>query len=823
MLDSLRIASRELRRARLSSVAAVTSIALGIAATTAVLSVADAVLWRPLPYAQPNRLVVANVELRTRRTRELPLSGPDFLELRAGTRATLEDCAAVVTTRTLLAEADGTFAQIRLAIASPNILRVLRKSIALGRDFTDADGAPLAAQSAAAVPALQRQSSVAILSHEYWIRRYGGNSNVLGQRVSTANGTGALVVGVLAPGAELILPPRLAVERLPDVWVSARITSDASQRAVFTYRVIARLKEGITVDQARVNVEAVASALRRAFPVWQSGDFHISLEPLTSYVVAQIAPGLRVLIGAAVCLLLIACANVASLLVVRWSYQQRDFALRSSLGANRLRLVRHLLVYAFLIVVVGTIVGAGGGWIGVRLLMSIAPSDLPRIDAVAFNAATLGYTLVLGVAAAALVGLLPALRASRINVATLLRGGPAASMLRVGRVVHAIVVAEIATSFVLLLGAGLMLRSFVAMQRIDPGFSTQGILTFQVIGTRPTAAEQRQARTADIYNRLAAIPGVNGVTAASGLPLADPFYPVRWGRDDALVDESKFQSADYQIVLPGYFETFTSSVLAGRAFSAVDNDPQRAVALIDETLARKAFGSERAAVGRRILVRIRTPTPEWVEVIGIVRHHRTSSLSDIGREQIYLTDGFLGHGAITRWAVRTTADPAGYTGAVRAAVAAVSRQLVVEDVQPMDAWLQRSKATTRFAFTLITVLACSALVLTLVGIYGVLSTVVRRRTAEIGTRMACGAERRHILTLVVRQGLFLGAMGITLGLVGAAGLTRLMTTLLVGIEPTDEVTFVATIVVYAVMAVAACLIPAVRAANLDPVVALRCE
>jgi putative ABC transport system permease protein len=440
---------------------------------------------------------------------------------------------------------------------------------------------------------------------------------------------------------------------------------------------------------------------------------------------------------------------------------------------------------------------------------------------VAFEVDALGCSLILGLISAAVIGLLPAVRGQRNGLMSILRPEGRIPALQVSRVLRGVVIAEIALSFVLLIGSGLMLHSFAALQRLDPGFDARDVLVFQVIGNRAGNADQRQALVRNISSRLQAIPGVVSVTAASPFPLADPFYPIRWGQEDALADESKFQAADYQVVLPGYFETLQTRLVAGRPFASTDNVPERGVVIIDQLLARKAFVRAPDAVGRRILVRIRTPEPEWVEVIGVVAHQRAGSLTEEGREQIYFTDGFLGHGAVNRWAVRTSGSPVGYSGAVRAAIVDVSSQLAVEDVQSMDVLVQRSQARTRFAFMLITVLAGVAAVLAVVGVYGVLSTTVRYRTAEIGARIALGAGPRNIFALILRHGMLLTSVGLALGLLTAVVATRFMTTMLVGVDPVDTKTFTAIVLLYTLVAGAACLLPARRATKLDPRVALR--
>jgi putative ABC transport system permease protein len=384
-----------------------------------------------------------------------------------------------------------------------------------------------------------------------------------------------------------------------------------------------------------------------------------------------------------------------------------------------------------------------------------------------------------------------------------------------------VIVAQVALSFVLLIGSGLMFRSFLALQRINPGFDPHGVLTFLLMGGRPgRTATQRATLMRERQDRLLALPGVLGVTASSPFPLAGRFSPMRWGTEQALTDPSKFQAADFQFVLPGYFETLRTPILAGRAFSDADNSSERNVVVIDQLLAAKAF-PDRSAVGRRILIRTRTPEAEWVEVIGVVGHQRATSLAEPGREQIYFADGFQGHGVATRWAIRTVSDPTKYTDPVRAEIAKVDPSLVITEVQPMDALVEQAQAGTRFSLLLIGLFSSVALLLACVGLYGVLSTVVRQRTVEIGVRMALGAAPVSIFNLVVGHGLRLSAAGIAVGFVAALGLTRLMTSMLVGVRATDPATFLVMAVLFLTISMMASWLPASRAAALDPTAALR--
>jgi putative ABC transport system permease protein len=326
----------------------------------------------------------------------------------------------------------------------------------------------------------------------------------------------------------------------------------------------------------------------------------------------------------------------------------------------------------------------------------------------------------------------------------------------------------------------------------------------------------------EIQARLAALPGVQSVTASNPFPLAGGFSSIRWGTEEALADPTKFQAVEPQIVLPGYFETLRTPLIAGRTFTEADNVAGRNGVIVDQFLARKAFPNA-SAVGGRILIRPRTPEPEWVEVIGVVAHQRTTSLAEVGREQIYFTDAFMGHGAASRWAVRTTGDAAQIVGAVRGEIAQFSSQLLITEMQPMEALVERAKEKTRFALLLIGTLAAIAAVLAGVGLYGVMSTAVRQRTAEIGVRMAVGADPTQIFRLVIGQGLLLSAIGVASGLIAAFGLTRLMTSMLVNVRAIDPLTFAAMALLFFVIAALASWLPARRAARLDPTVALREE
>jgi len=386
-----------------------------------------------------------------------------------------------------------------------------------------------------------------------------------------------------------------------------------------------------------------------------------------------------------------------------------------------------------------------------------------------------------------------------------------------------VVTVEVALSFVLLVGSGLMFRSFLDLQRIDPGFDSRNLLTFVLNGNNgATTPAANTAFVRQVEDRLHAIPGVQSVTGSFPFPLAGGYSPIRWGKEEALSDPSKFQAADFQIVIPGYFETMRTPLLAGRTFTESDNTADRRLIIIDDSLARKAFPGE-SAVGKRILIRLKTPEPEWMEIIGIVGHVRQTSLAVPGREQLYFTDGYGGPGAVNSWALRVASDPASYASQARAAIKDVNPRMLITDLQPVDKLLSHAQAQTTFSLLLIGVFAVIAVVLAGVGLYGVLSTAVRQRTPEIGVRMALGAGRQNIFRLIVGQGLVLSAIGVFIGILAALMLTRLMTTMLVGVKPSDPLTFVTMMLLFLAMATASSWIPANRAAGVDPNKALREE
>ena len=619
---------------------------------------------------------------------------------------------------------------------------------------------------------------MAILSYEYFERRYSGNPAILGHSMTFTGRPGPIVVGVMQPGFGLYFPPSASQEAAPDLWIANRLSYDAANRKAFGLWPIGRLRDGVTLLRAQSAADVVAAEGRRTIPLDASMGYYLTLEPLQQHM-----------------------------------------------GASRWRLIQPLLTEAVLLAAMGTVAGMGLAWAGIQELRHLAPTNLPRLDAIGIDRSVLGFTVLAGVTAAAIFGLLPAWRASQPALMNVLRGSSRISGLASGATVRNVVVmAEVALSFVLLIGSGLMFRSFLDMERVDPGFDAHNLLTFQLVGPPlfQKKPEERAAYIRQIEESLRAIPGVQSVTASFPFPLTGDFSPIRWGTEEALQDNSKFQATDFQIVLPGYFETLRTPLLAGRTFTEDDNLPGRNRAIIDQALAQKAYPGQ-TAVGKRILIRIRTDEPEWVEIVGVVAHQHQDSLTEPGREQVYFTDAFMGSGGVRSWALRTGSDAATYENPVRAAIAGIDKKILITKMETAESVVHTAQAGTRFSLLLIALFAVVAGALAGVGLYGVLSTAVRQRTPEIGVRMAMGAERGDIVQLVVfqgLQGLRLSGIGILIGLVAAFVLGRVMTAMLVGVKATDPATFASMTVIFLGISVLASWLPARRAAGLDPKTAL---
>jgi predicted permease len=816
---------RTLRKNPAFAITALVTLALGIGATTAIFSVVNAVLLRPLPYKDPGQLVLISADLTKRNVRDFPLAPGDLRDMQLNMRQ-LSGITGFFSFRISLVNDDGTSDQIRAAFVTTNFFSVLGGSVAPGRDFTEADGIlqrpPVRAPGDTTTPP-PPPPNVAILGYEFWQRRFGGDPKIIGTLIPVGGGK-ALVAGIAPPRFELLVPPRFGIERTPDIFVAARPDYSAPRNGVL-FRAIGRMKPGVTFGAARAELQQMNNDFDARFPGRLTSGNEERMEPLHQELVGDVKSAVLALMGGVMFVLLIACANVANLILVRTSRRERELAVRAAMGGSRSRLIRQMLAEAMVLGVSGAALGLVLAEGGISLLLAMGPAHLPRVGDVTIDPQVLGFAVLVSMVAVVLFGVVPAIRASRPDLMFVLRSsGRNAGLGGGGALRSGVAIAEVTLAFVLLIGSGLMLRSFVAITHVDPGFDSNGVVEFtaQKFDRDPNA---RNAWIRLVQQRLSAMTGVTAVTAAATLPFDGDglaWTGARWGTEEAISNPDKYQQGDVYTVIPGYFAAIRTRLIEGRAFTDADNVPTATTIIIDRTLAQKAFPGQ-SAVGKRLSVRFRTPEAEFVTVIGVVDHAHNTSLSVPGREAYFVTDGEQGFGAVGRWVVRSNGDAARLMSAVRAEMKSIDATVPVTEMKPMDASLDIARAPTRFALILIGIFAGIAALLSAVGLYGVLSSIVRERTNEIGVRVALGAERGRIFRLVIGQGVRLSAIGITLGLASAFALTRAMRTLLVGVSPTDPLTFVAISAVFFAIAMVACWLPARRAAGLDPITALRDE
>jgi predicted permease len=822
----LALGARTLRKNPAFAITAIVTLALGIGASTAIFSVVNAVLLRPLPYGDADRLTLITQDLRARNVVDFPVGPGDVPDIRNGTTV-FDGIAALQTTRNFpYTDKDGKAALITAAFATPNIFKLLEVPVVYGRDFTDDDGVPNpivqippGAQPTPQTPPPPRLPTIGIISYDFWQRAFGGDPSIVGKTITL--GGPVQVVGVASPRAELIFPVSMQVERHPDVWTALRVNFEQGSRINVAYRLIGRLKPNASLTTARAEIARVTADLQARFPTDKTAGVAYRVEPMKEYVVAGVRTSILSLMGAVILVLLISCANVANLLLVRASQRERELAVRAAMGGSPFAIVRQLLAECLVLATLAALLGVGLAKLGIVLLLQLAPANLPRLADVSLDPVVLGFTVLASVAAVLIFGLVPALRASRPDLAQVLRAtGRTPALSGAARLRNAVIVAEVALSFVLLIGSGLMVRSFIALMRTEPGFEANGVLTFGLSNLRFNSRDEARAVFSQIHDKLAAIPGVSAVTTANAIPFDGNDPSGRWGTQDAMNDPTRFRQGGTMIVPPSYFDAMRVKVLAGRIFTQAENDdPNTKLVVLDDESAKLAFGQQ-SPIGKTIYARIRTDVPEAYTVIGVVRHHRHLTLYGDEKELLFFPAGPFGGG---RWLVRTASDPTALGQAVRKAVTSLNPQYLVTEMRPLTDYVDKARSATRFALVLIGVFATIAALLAAVGLYGVVSSIVRQRTSEIGIRMAFGAQSMSIFRLVIGQGLKMSAIGIGIGLVIAVAATRVMSSMLVDVRPTDPITFVAMALLFLGIAAAACWLPARRAAGMDPNVALRQE
>jgi putative ABC transport system permease protein len=783
---------------------AILVIALGIGANTAIFSVVNAVLLRPLPFEEPERLVrVFGTNVR-RNNLQRPHSWPNFSDLRAQC-ASFESMAAYSGSTSALAAGE-TPEQVTGVVASGDIFRVLKTQPALGRLLGPEDERP------GGSPAI-------VISHGLWQRRFGGDPSIVGRHVKM-DGRDREIVGVTPAGFNFEF-----VSEPADFWMAIDPgESLGSQRGAIWLESIGRLKPGVTLDQALAEMQGVAGRLAQQYPD-SNAAIGANLIAAHEELVGNLRPTLLLLLGAVGVVLLIACANVANLLLARATGRGREIAVRVALGAGRGRIVRQLLTESLLLAFFGGLLGLLFALWGVELLASFVPDDVPRFDETSLDLKVLGFTLAATLVTGLVFGLAPALQASKLDLNESLKEGGRSGTDGRGRnrVRSLLIVAEVALSLFLLVVAGLLIKSFVKLRNTDPGFNPSNTLTasLSLAAVRYPEEEQIERFYRQLIERVAQLPGVETAAAVAPLPLSGNSMSFSFAvAHHPPLPPGERQSSSARIVTPGYFRAMGIPLRKGRFFTEQDRPGAPNALVVNEAFVRRYLPGEEP-LGKRLRLGINSIEGEIVGVVGDVRNN---SLSSPPAPEYYIPHAvapFFGDMSVV--ARSRTDDPAALAAPLRAIVTEMDKEQPLYDVRTMQSLVSKSVARQRFSMTLIAVFAGLALALASVGIFSVMSFLVAQRTHEIGIRMALGAQRRDILRLVVGHGMVLTAFGLALGLAASFALTRWLEGLLFEVSAKDPSVFSAIPVVLAAVALLACYVPARRATKVDPMVALRYE
>ncbi|HEY6803033.1 MAG TPA: ABC transporter permease [Pyrinomonadaceae bacterium] len=815
MKQDLKYAFRILLKSPAVTAVAVLTLALGIGANTAIFSVLNAVVLRPLPYAEPDRLVtlwetVAGNDKRS-------VAPGNFTDWREQNRS-FSDLAATFYGNFNLT-GNGEPERVNGSTVTSNLMSTLGVSAQLGRTFQPDDDE-------------HQDRKVTILSDALWQRRFGGDQQIVGKSI-TIDDTAYTVVGVMKPGFKFPV--------LSDLWVlggdrnavSASLISQfpkndwSHERDAHFISVIGRLKPGVTLSQAQSDIAGIAGRLEKDFPDTNAG-LGSNVISLHTQIVGNVKTLITILLGAVSLVLLIACTNVASLLLARATQREREFAIRRAVGANRGRLVRQLLTESVLLSFVGGIAGLGLSVWAVSLFMKLSPGDIPRLDEASVDLRLLGFTFLVSLITGVAFGLWPALQATSGSLNQSLKdaGAKASEGKQRRRARNILIVSELALAQVLLVGAGLLIMSYVQVSKIAPGFNADHILSAKIA---PAASKYPDPKSriqfyARALEQLQNLPGVNSAGMVMSLPLSGASMNrgfTKEGEREARPDENV--AMDYQVVSHDYFSTLQIPVLRGRGFTEQDNASAPHVIVISETMAKRYWPNE-DPVGKRMAIGESSKDTSWRTIIGVVGDVRHASLTDLPVPTGYIDfRQDLESWSRMGFVIKTQTDPSALISSVRSSLVSVDPQQPVYAVDPMEKLLSSSVAPRKFVMTLIGSLAVVALALAIVGIYGVISFSVNERTREIGIRMALGAKRRDVLKMILSQGMRVAGLGIVIGLAIAFGVTRLLTSLLFEVSATDPTTFVLVAATLGVVAVMACYLPARRATKVDPLIALKEE
>jgi putative ABC transport system permease protein len=808
LIQDLRFAWRSLRRNPGFAILATLTLALGIGATTAIFTVVNGVLLRPLPYAAPAQLANLWVDFGVG-AQSLPAMSPgDFKDYQTRSRS-FEMLAAgsggqVVGATGALAGEGLETERVDVSAVTANFFPLLGVAPAYGRDFTAEEEKPGGPR-------------IVILSHRLWTRRFGGDATIVGRTIRL-DGLEQTVVGVMPESFRLWLPSEAFLITDSDVWKPLQFNyANIPPRNFTFFTVFGRLKPDVTFAEAQAEMSALAQQLRAEHAVHESAGMQVRIVPLQEDVVKHARDPLLVLFVAVGFVLVIACANVAHLLLARATTREREIAVRSALGASRARLLRQLATESMLLAALGGAAGLVIAYVGTRALGWLQPANLPRLDGVRIDATVVLFASGATLVTAFVFGLVPAMRSAAMELNRTLRatGSPSRAQTRVR---SALVIAEMALALVLLIGAGLMVRTFFALQQAQLGFDPDRVLTFRLALPFPKYADPklRLAALRETERRLRALPGVTEVGLVSQLPLtgSGPLSPYAY--DEATARNWESETSDGRIVSPSYFRAMATRLVAGRIFDEHDAQAGRRI-VIDTTLAARAWPGENP-VGKRLQVAPNGTPERFAEVIGVVEHIRAHDLSRAVRPQIYSPMGAAGRLDVV---IRASADPSLLSRPVRDTMRELDPEVPIDRLRPMSAYTSAALAETSLSLLLMSLFGAAALILSCVGIYGLFSFVVGQRTREIGIRMALGQEPRQIRNLVLREGLRLIAIGTLIGSAAGFVLAKSAAAMLFEVRPADPSTFSAMAALLIVVALAGCWVPARRATAVNPLVALK--
>ena len=811
LFQDIKFGVRMLVKSPSLSIVATIALALGIGANTAIFSVVNAVLLRPLPFPNSNELV-ALFETDTQKggTRGSH-SYPNFFDLRA--QNTVFEKVACYYSSDFIMTGRGEPARLQGAVVTADMFPLLGVNPLYGRTFLPEEDKP------------SDNGRVVILSEQLFHRRFNSDPAIVNQSI-TFNGVNYTVVGVMPASFEF------PIQNEPvELWTT--ISADAEGKSPVTaargahfLRVIARLKPNVTPEQAQSEITAIAARLEQQYPD-KNTHKSLRLESALQALVGDVRPALLILLGAVACVLLISCANVANLLLARATSRHKEMAIRAALGASRIRVIRQLLTESILLSLLGGAVGLLLAVWWSDLLIALGKEDIPRAVHVGMDWRVLGFTFGVSVLTGIIFGLFPAFHSSKTEIVESLKEGARGTSEggRRNRMRNVLAVGELAIAVVLLVAAGLLIKSLWRLQNVDSGLQPDNVLTFNLGLPDTKYKSDQQARFfQNLKTRLESAPGVQSASSIIPLPLNGDRYSISFqiqGREVAQKDEP---SADIFMTGIGYFRTMGIPIIKGRDFEVRDQYGSPPVVIVSEEFARQYFPNE-DPIGKRMRPGIRMfedEPPAFKEIIGVVGNIRNRTLSTAPQPAYYVPQTQVPFSQMTV-VVKTTNDPRSVLSAVTKEVGAMDAELPLFGVKTMREYLASSVATPRFSTTLLSIFAGVALVLTLVGLYGVMSYSVAQRTNEIGIRLALGAQTRDVLLMIVKQGSQLIVLGLVIGLLGAYALTRLISSLLFGVTAKDPFTFVAAAVLLALVALLACYIPAWRATKVDPIDALRCE